>query len=347
MKEIKSMFLPFDKSVSNPYQRQLSRHLASFGVQVQKSHSGEFFLKRALLQGKPDILHIHWIHPFCTKQTFARSVINSFIFICELAILRVLNVKIVWTVHNLKNHNNRYLQLDRLCTKIVAKLCHAIIAHCEKAKEEVISTFSLRDRQKVFVIGHGNYIGCYENKISQTEARNTLGIAASKTVLLFLGLIRPYKGVLELVNAFDQLANDEATLMVAGKVWKDNLAQGELLKQKAAANEQIQFIPEFVPDDKIQLYMNASDIVVFPYKDILTSGAVLLAMSFGKACIAPRMGCIGELLDDGGAFLYNPEDKDGLLRATDASIAQKSKLAGMGAHNQAIAQQYDWRLLLS
>ena len=193
MEQIKSVFLPLDISDNNPYQKQLVQHLANFNVEVKGGKSGEFFLQKALTQWKPEILHLHWLHSFCTKSTFIKSLISSGIFICQLVILRLLGVKIVWTVHNLKNHNNKYLKLDHICTKTVAKLCHAIIAHCEKAKEEIISTFNLSNSDKVFVVPHGNYIGCYENKISRAEARHTLGIPESKTVLLFFGLIRSTK----------------------------------------------------------------------------------------------------------------------------------------------------------
>lgn len=248
----------------------------------------------------------------------------------------------MWTVHNLKNHNNNYQRLDRIGTAAVARLAHAIIAHCEAAKQEIITTFNLSNGNKINVVPHGNYINCYENKVSRDEARQILGIPDSKLVLLFFGLIRPYKGVLELVDTFNHLANDETHLIIAGKVWNDSLEQAELLHQKTSENNRIKFIPGFVPDDKIQLYMNACDIVVFPYRDILTSGAVLLAISFGRPCIAPRKGCIGEVLDDAGAFLYNLDSDDGLLQAIKMAIEKKAELSQMGKHNYILAQKYSW-----
>ncbi|WP_242482112.1 glycosyltransferase, partial [Trichormus variabilis] len=71
----------------------------------------------------------------------------------------------------------------------------------------------------------------------------------------------------------------------------------DMLLQKIDNEPNIKFIPGFVPSEKLQIYLNACDVVVFPYRDILTSGAVMLAMSFGRACIAPRKGCIAEVLD--------------------------------------------------
>ena len=189
---------------------------------------------------------------------------------------------------------------------------------------------------------HGNYIDCYKNEVGRVESRQTLDILKAKTAILFFGLIRPYKGVLELVDIFNQSSIEDAELIIVGKVWSDSIGQEDILRQKASKANNIKFIPGFVPDEEIQLYMNACDVVAFPYRDILTSGAVLLAMSFGKACIAPRIGCISEVLDDEGAFLYDPEDEEGLSHAVKASIERKSMLISMGEHNRKLAEQYDW-----
>lgn len=340
---MKIVFLPLDRSNNNPYQRSLVQHLTDLDVDIEGGSAGSFFLHSALMQWKPDVIHLHWLHSYFTRSSLLKSLISAVLFLSELVILKLIGVKIVWTVHNLKNHNNKHLQIDRICTAAVARIAHGIIAHCEVAKQEIITTFNLKNADKIFVVPHGNYIGCYENKLSQTEARQALGISESEVVLLFLGLIRPYKGVIELIDTFDQISHNDAQLIIAGKVWNDSLEQAGLLEQRASANKKIRFIPGFVPDDRIQLYMNACDVVVFPYRDILTSGAVLLAMSFGRACIAPRIGCIAEVLDNTGSFLYNPGEKEGLSQAMSLSVQKKAELIWMGKHNQQLAEQYDWK----
>jgi glycosyltransferase involved in cell wall biosynthesis len=117
----------------------------------------------------------------------------------------------------------------------------------------------------------------------------------------------------------------------------------DMLKQKFADDQRIKLCPGFIPDDQIQLYMNACDVVIFPYRDILTSGAVLLAMSFGRACIAPRKGCIGEVLDDTGAFLYEIDDENGLMKAMKSALDKSSHLSVMGQHNRHLAEKYNWK----
>ena len=91
--------------------------------------------------------------------------------------------------------------------------------------------------------------------------------------------------------------------------------------------------------------MNAANTIVFPYREFLTSGAVILAMSFGKACIAPRRGHIGEVLDDVGAFLYDPDLPDGLLQALHASMQPPEQLDKMGQHNYQVASHWTWDVI--
>jgi glycosyltransferase involved in cell wall biosynthesis len=324
----------------NPYQKLLVKHLAKMGVQVQEVNYHTIFLPILLKQGKPNVVHLQSMYLFFLKPSRLMSLIKLVIFVSQLLILRMMGVKIVWTAHDLKNHSNRYLKIDRFGTTLVTWLVHAIIAHCDAAKREVITAFRLRNADKVFVVPHGNYIDYYENNIDRVKARKALNIPQSSPMFLFLGWIRGYKGVLEMIDTFKELQYDEAQLVIAGKPSPEQL--DELIKQKIAGDQNIQFISGFVPDDQIQVYMNACDVVIFPYKDILTSGAVLLAMSFGKACIAPRKCCIAEVLDDSGAFLYDPDLQEGLSQAMNCAIQRQSNLLSMGEHNRQLAEQWTW-----
>ena len=250
-----------------------------------------------------------------------------------------MGVKIVWTVHDLKNHENIQVQSERIFNIFFARFVHAIISHCEIAKREVSKSVHFKNEDKIFVIPHANYIGCYENTIDRLEAQRTLGITDAKLTFLFLGLIRTYKGVPELIDAFKQLDRDGVYLVIAGKAPNELTEQ---IRQTIIDRANIKFIPGFVADEQIQVYMNACDIVVLPYRDILTSGSVMLAMSFGRACIAPRKGCIGEVLDDLGGFLYEPDDKDGLLKAIEYAVQNKSKLPHMGERNRQVVEEWNW-----
>jgi glycosyltransferase involved in cell wall biosynthesis len=325
---------------SNPYQKLLAEKLKSIGVQVEQTEPHFIILPGLIKDGKPDILHLHALAPLFLSSNTPRSFLRMIISIFQLAILRFIGVRIVWTAHDLKNHANRHIILDRMFTVIVSRLAHAIITHCETAKREVARTFYMKNFDKIYVIPHANYVDTYENDISPSVARRKLGISESKVVLLSLGMIRPYKGVLELIDDFKMISQDGAQLVIAGKPTTSELE--ELLEQKSAGCQNIKLIPEFIPDEEIQVYMNACDAAVFAFRDIFTSGSVILAMSFGRACIAPRKGCIGDVLDELGAFLYDPDEQKGLLNALISAVRDKTILKDMGQHNLKAIGQWSW-----
>ncbi|WP_392531338.1 glycosyltransferase family 4 protein [Nostoc sp. C117] len=350
MQQIKSIFLPRVND-ENPYIKQLISHLEQLDIQVElpsASSSRTFFFPEVVLHKKADIIHLQWLHPFFINSNKVVNLLKLLIFILQLIVLKIIGKKIVWTVHNLKNHENQYIILDRIYSTVVAQLANAIITHCKAAKEEVAQEFSIKNKDKIFVVPHGNYIECYKNNIEKTIARESLGLKDSSLIFLFLGTIRPYKGVFELIDKFNQIYSDNSDqiqLVIAGKVYNDSQEITDILREKIANYPRIKFFPGFVPDDEIQVYMNASDVVIFPYRDILTSGAVVLAMSFGRACIAPRKGCIGEVLDDEGAFLYQIDEENGLIKAMNSAVEKHHQLLSMGQHNFELAQQYNWKYI--
>ena len=87
--------------------------------------------------------------------------------------------------------------------------------------------------------------------------------------------------------------------------------------------------------------MNASDVVVLPFKDILTSGSAILAMSFGKPVITPAIGCTLDILKDGRNFLYNSSNN--LFESIQRVMAENPKnLVKIGKRNFEIAQEFQW-----
>lgn len=90
--------------------------------------------------------------------------------------------------------------------------------------------------------------------------------------------------------------------------------------------------------------MNAADIVVLPYRDILTSGCLLLAMSFGKAVIVHDIGCLSDTLDKNGGILYDPLAKNSLFNSMENIL--KMDVKKMGDYNKKlIAARNSWDLI--
>ena len=250
-------------------------------------------------------------------------------------------MEIVWTIHNLYSHECYYPRLEILSRKFFSKKADAIICHCDYAKNEFQKKFGA-SQKKIHVINIGNYHNRYKNEISMEKAREYLNIKRDQFIFLIFGPIRPYKGIINLINTFKEIRRKEkAKLMIVGNPVNKLLTTNIINRTKNNQNFILKF--GFISEDEIQIYINASDVVVFSYKKILTSAGILLAMSFGKPIIAPRLGCIPETFEEKGAFLYNSQEKEGLLLAVEKAIDNKSKLKEMGQYNLKLAKKYDWK----
>ncbi|WP_163698109.1 glycosyltransferase family 4 protein [Adonisia turfae] len=325
----------------NPYQQKLSDQLTQKGHKVTGVSCSTSSLLKTVKSNQTDVLHLHWLHHFFLEEESGfRAALKLCLFIVQLLILRFSQVNIIWTIHNLKNHQNKYLLLDNIASFLVAHIAHKLIVHSETAKAEVAQRFYFKNQQCIYVLPHPNYIDSYPNTATLQEARQTLNLPESGLVLLFLGTIHPYKGVADLLQAFKRLDSTNTYLVIAGKPKDQELANQ--LTTAAVNDAHIRYLPGFIPDNQLQIYMNAANVVVFPYREFLTSGAVILAMSFGKTCIAPRRGHIGEVLDDLGAFLYDPDSPDGLRQALHASMQASDQLSKMGQHNYQIVSHWTW-----
>jgi glycosyltransferase involved in cell wall biosynthesis len=292
-----------------------------------------------IMNGKVDIIHLHWQHPFLLGGSKWKSLVKSLTFIIQILFVRMIGIKLIWTVHNVKNHENRHRDLELFFTGKIARLANKIIVHCNESKKEIVRLFDLPEK-KVAVIPHGNFIGTFLNDLPREKARADRHLSATDFVFLFFGLIRPYKGVLELVNSFKKLDPRFVKLIVAGKVADMELEKG--IKEQAEGVSNIHLALQFIKENDVQRYMNAADVVVLPYKEVLNSGGIFTAISFGKPVIAPRTGCIPEVLNDSGSFLYDPAQEDALFNAMTQAIASKNKLQEMGRYNFQLAKKFDW-----
>jgi glycosyltransferase involved in cell wall biosynthesis len=338
---LKILFFPFAQS--NPYQQQLSRCLQSRGDEVdyllpEQSPWGLF--QYLCGRKRVDILHLHWTHPYLLGGSLPTCFLKALRFFIFLVLAKAVQVKLVWTIHNLGSHEKQHPRFERFCHRQLVALCDKIIVHSQYAQKKVMAEYRIvSQNHSIHVIPHGNYIDIYPNTFSRENARRELGILHDQQVFLYFGQIRSYKGIPELLEAFSQLNAPRAFLMIAGRPYDVDLC--DRLNDMIKGKENVRASLEFVPDERIQVYMNAADAIVLPFQDIFTSGSLLLAMSFGKAIILPALDSLDELIDDLGFLSYSPADQEG-LRCTMQEALSKDLLS-MGGHNLEKAQTFDWQ----
>lgn len=342
---MKVLFLP-PAGKDTPYQGLMSKSLSLLGVKV-------VFPKRytdllpfspifaTVYAWRPKVIHLHWVLTFFLSKTKTTTFIRLIIFLLSLVVLKkLLRIRLVWEIHDKYNHERKHLLLDISASRIISRLSDALIVHSQAAKSEITQLFEIKDKSKIKVIPHGNYISAYPNTVSKKQAREELCLNETDFVFLFLGKMMPYKGLMVMIDVFNQLSHPEAKLVIAGK--PVNSATKHELLNKCKANSDIKLDLTFIPYEKVQTYMNAADTVVLPYTEILTSGVTVLAMSFGKPVIAPAVGCIPETLPNSQKeLLYDPLEGGALFKKME--LAMKLDLERIGEDNfRKAVDELDW-----
>ena len=341
MKRLRVAFLPvYDE---NPYQQLLRSALDR--VDVESFPIRRTLFLPALWRLKPDVIHFHWLDVFCNRgSSRLKSLVAFALFWIQWPLLRLSGIRIVWTMHNLQSHERRLVALEQLLSRAMAQAATRIIVHCRFAAEQLLASHPRVASNRIAVIPHGNYIGVYPNGVDKAVARSRLGLPANARVVLFLGHVRRYKAVSELAEQFSRdPALTPIYLVIAGQVRETSLA--EELRREAARAGNISLRPTMVPAEQISLYMAAADAAVTPFRDVLTSGSLILALSFGKAVIAPKIGCIAELTKDVAGYFYDPADHAGLNGALRRFAAEEADLTQMGQQNRAFAESLSWDLV--
>jgi glycosyltransferase involved in cell wall biosynthesis len=323
----------------NPYVWRLGSALSDAGVNVLPMPASAFFLIRYGNARRADVIHFQWFEVLVGADSLVKMLVKSAAFLFQLRLCRLLGKRLVWTVHNLQSHEAAHPRLERWVARRMARLVDRMIVHCEGARQAAAGHLGVNS-DRIVSIPHGNFAGLYADTMDRTAAREQLGYTDEETVLLFFGNIRPYKGVERLVDVVRQTDAPHLRLVIAGKTSDARLAN--TLRDAAAGDARITLETRFIPDNEVQVYFRGCDAAVFPYRSILASGAVILAMSFGTVCVAPAIGCIPAVLDESANFLYDPEDSRGLQDAIGRLLTGRDDLTRMGQTNSDNALRLDW-----
>jgi glycosyltransferase involved in cell wall biosynthesis len=215
--------------------------------------------------------------------------------------------KIVLTVHDLLPHDTgeRY---KRIFSNFYGEV-NAIICHSDHVAERLQRDFNV-PAARIDVIPHGPFF--YDLPTPGVhEIMRAFGLASLSPLVLFQGLIFPYKGVDLLLDAWQLVESelDEPHLIIAGTGSPELLDQlREQIQTLGLQRVHLQF--RFIsPEELVTLY-RAADIVVYPYRAVTTSGALATGLALGKTIVASDLSVFRELLINGkSALLIDPHDK--------------------------------------
>lgn len=291
-------------------------------------------LKR-VSQFQPDVVIIPWWHPYFAPVW---GVLSRSIKRLEY------HPKLIFICHNVLPHEQSKLSQRILpfIIKWTLQKGDKFIVHATSDKE-ILETI-LPDKE-ICVTPHPTY----EELGSTEDVELPVILPEDRPILLFCGLIRPYKGLDVLLDAF-ALALQERPLhlVVAGEFWKGSRPQYEAQIEKLGISEDVTIIDDYLPDELFTAFIDRADVVVLPYKSATQSGVIQAAFGRNTPVITTNVGGLAEVVADGiTGFVVPANSANDLAVTINAYFEGDNNLAqDMG---NAIAREngrFSWDLLI-
>ncbi len=320
----------------NPFQALLYGHAWQRGIGaiplIDSSELEE--LDGARANGLTTVFHLHWTNGILHGAHDASDVAHrrtAFLGLVD----RFLDAggRLVWTVHNVMPHDAARPDDEAALQQAIVDRASVVHVLSSRTVSAVEPWFRIPP-EKVLWVPHPNYIGAYPDQVTREAARWELGLGNQERVALFLGTLRPYKGIEVLVDAVDAL--DRATprswrLLIAGAPIGSSAV--DPLIDRGVLDPAVALHLRRIPVEDVALFLRAADVAVLPYVESLNSGVLMLALSFGLPVVVPE-GAFTELIDSSFARTFAPGDAADLAAVLQASDELRTSLA----HDAALAR---------
>ncbi|MCK5117647.1 MAG: glycosyltransferase [Candidatus Aegiribacteria sp.] len=268
-----------------------------------------------------DWIIVQWWHPF-----FAPVLLNSI----------PGNIKTAAICHNVLPHEN--FLLSRLLTSRFIKRMDLLVTHSASDTDVVESMIQSSDTLKLYLPLYDQYLnmdldGCY--------ARQELGYSADAQVVLFFGLIRPYKGLMDLIEAMKHLPRN-VSLLIVGECYSGSSEILEAITTEELS-ARVRWIDKFVPDNQVAKYFLASDVVALPYRHATQSAVAQIALAFRRVLVLTDTGGLSELVKQGSTgFLAEPCSPLSIARAILSAI-ELSNDPNLSNRIDEKASEFSWK----
>ncbi len=258
-----------------------------------------FVLKSII--SKNTILHYHWLEFQDTKALLGMP----YKLFC-IALYSLFGGTIIWTVHNLKPHDQKFLNLHLSIHKWMARKASLIHVHTTNSVE-LVSNYYEVSPSKIVVLKHPDFPSeITDRDKAKEEFLSHYGNGRTflkSPVFLIFGGVSEYKGIRELIDMMLPLKRG-FTFVIAGYVKKGHEQLHKFIVEKTIEDSRVLYIPSFIPEEHYPLLLNSADVCLFNYNEILSSGGAQMALAYKKRIIAPDKGDLHELKDHKDVSLF-------------------------------------------
>ncbi len=249
-------------------------------------------------------------------------------------------IRVVSILDNVIPHEPHFW--DKWLIRYFIRSVDSFIAMSESVREDCLKFLPALRHDVVTLSPHPLYDN-FGEAVTKTDARSFLGLPQDKTILLFFGFIRDYKGLDLLMKAYKKAYTKDLLLVVAGEFY-NNAQQYSELEKELGLEGTIEWRTDFIPDDKVRYYFSAADLIVQPYKTATQSGVTQIAYHFERPMLVTRVGGLAEIVPNGKVGYVCEVNEDEIAEAirSFAVMDTKQRDASFRKNIQNEKQKYAW-----
>ena len=249
---------------------------------------------------------------------------------------KTAKTEVVGLIHNMIPHESR--PGDGPFTRYFVKPVDRYVA----LSESVLADIDQFDPQAPKAYSPHPLYDHYSEPVDRREALRWLGLAPEARYMLFFGLIRDYKGLDLLIDAFadERFRENNIHLLIAGEFYTDRKPFDAQIAHHPF-RERIHLVAQFIPNEAVRYYFNASDLVVQPYRHATQSGITQIAYHFDKPMVVTKVGGLPELCPDGKVG-YVVEPVPGAIAEGILRFFEQTDTAAMAKSIAKEKEKYSW-----
>ncbi len=325
----------FPGGVQNPYLRLLYARLPEEGFDANPLGQYE------LLDRAPgsSVFHLHWTRVFQVgtgSAAEARQQTRAYLGRIEGFLGR--GGHLLWSVHEWLPHDCEFPDVEVELRKRLVELATGVHVLHGSTVDEVAGLYPL-DPVRTFTVEHPLYTGVYADYLTRSSSRRLLGVGDDEVLLVGFGAIRPYKGFDRLVSLVPRIREQTGLpirVILAGPTFKS--IDIKPLKDLVEATPGVSMTDRAVPDEYVQVVFKAADVAVLPYRQVLNSGVLMLALTFGCPSVVPENPVTADAVGSGLVHLFDRESDEDLLRAVIEAIDRRGD---RGSLSRGFADRHD------
>jgi glycosyltransferase involved in cell wall biosynthesis len=257
---------------------------------------------------------------------------------------RRTSMRIIYLLDNVISHEK--YPFGRFLTRLALRQGHGYIAQSDQVRRDLFTVLPKTDPAVVVDAPHPVYDFGEPGKprVSKEQARQELGLDPNRKIALFFGFIKPYKGVMHLIDAAGPLGDEfgqELKVLIVGDIYGEKQPYLDRIAGCGSPGT-IELVDGFVADETVEKYFLAADLAVLPYVSATQSGIVQIAYNYDLPVVTTDVGGLPEVVHDGQTGFIVPAEDGPALATAITRYFREDRAEEFAAAVRIEKKKYSW-----